>query len=351
MKALRWHGKEDLRYEDVPEPSPRPGEVKVKIHLTGICGSDLHEYQSGPLFITAEPHPVTGKTAPVTLGHEFSGEVVEVGEGVSNFKPGNRVTGDCVWSCGKCFYCMRNRPNLCPQAVYTGFHTDGSMAEYMVVSEVTLYKLPDSISDEIGALVEPLEVGVHAVRRSGLGIGDTVAIVGAGTIGICTFLAAKAAGVSKIFVVEISKARGERALAMGATAVINPKEVDTAKQICELTGGLGADVSFDCVGLPVSGPLAVKLARKGGTVVIVGMSPGPSPDFNFFSIQLSEKTVLGSAAYVRGEAPSVIDLLTSKRIEPSGLITGKVALKDAEGRGFKELINNPEKHLKVLLQP
>lgn len=350
MKALRWHGREDLRYEDVPEPSPGPGQVKVKIHLTGICGTDLHEYQSGPLFIAVEPNPVTGRMIPITLGHEFSGKVVEVGKGVSSLKLGDRVTGDCIWSCGKCFYCMRNMPNLCLQCAFTGLHADGSMAEYMVVPESTLYKLPDSISDEIGALVEPLEVGTHAIRRSRLQIGDTVAILGAGTIGICTLLATKAAGASKIFIVEISEARAERALAMGATAVINPKEVNAVKQICDLTNSLGADVSFDCVGLPISGPIAIQLARKGGTVVIVGMSPGPSPDFNFLNIMLTEKTILGSNAYVR-EAPSIIELLASGRIDPSRLITAKVALKDAVEKGFKELINNPEKQLKVLLQP
>lgn len=350
MKALRWYGKEDLRYEDVPEPFPGPGQVKVKIHWTGICGSDLHEYQAGPVFVCVEPNPLTGRMAPLTLGHEFSGEVVALGEGVSSFKPGDRVTGDCIWSCGKCYYCMRNMAHHCLKAAYLGFHADGSMAEYVVAPDYTFYKLPDSIPDEVGALTEPLAVGLHAVRRSGLQVGDVVAVLGAGTIGLSTLLAARAAGASKIFALEICKQRGEKALSMGATTVINPKQVDAVKQVCELTDGLGVDISFDCVGNPVSGPLAIELARKVGTVVIVGMSPGPSPDFNFIRIMLGEKSVLGSIAYQRDTA-TVIKLIADGRIEPSGLITGKVALKDAVEKGFKELINNPEKQLKILLNP
>jgi (R,R)-butanediol dehydrogenase/meso-butanediol dehydrogenase/diacetyl reductase len=350
MKALRWYAKEDMRYEDVPEPSPGPGQVKIKVHFAGICGSDLHEYLDGPVLITEEAHPVTGQKAPITLGHEFSGTVVGVGDGVSSVKVGERVTADCPISCGKCFYCMRDLPTHCLEVFYAGFHADGAMAEYMLAPESEVYKLPDSISDEIGALLEPLAVGIHGVRRSRLQEGDTVSILGTGPIGLSTLLAARAAGASKIFALEISEQRRKMALAMGATTVINPKEVDAVKQICELTDGLGVDVSFDCIGHPISGPLAVELARTVGTVVIVGVSPGVSPDFNFLSIMLPEKTVLGSNGYTR-EIGMAIELVADGRIDPARLITGKVPLKDSGEKGFKELINNPEKNLKILLQP
>jgi len=349
MKALRWHGRGDLRYEDVAEPSAAPGMLKVKVHVTGICGSDVKEYTSGPVYIAIQPNPRSGRCAPLTLGHEFSGEVVEVGEGVSDFKVGDRVTADTLWRCGKCFYCLHNMPQLCLNKADTGFHADGSMAEYMIAPDFTFYKLPDSVSDELGALSEPLAVGLHAVKKSKLQLGDTVAIVGAGTIGVSTMLSVKAAGASRIFVLEISRGRGERALKMGATAVFNPKEIDAVEQVKKLTGGLGADVTFDCVGTPVSGPLAIELARGGGTVVIVGMSPGPSPDFNFVRIWMTEKHVVGSIGYVRDTA-AVIDLLASGAIDPSGLITDRIPLEDAVEKGFKKLVNNPDKHLKILLQ-
>ena len=144
MKALRWYAKGDVRYEDVPEPSLGSGQVKAKIHFTGICGSDLHEYQDGPVFISLETNPMTGKKPPIILGHEFSGTVVEAGEGVTSFKPGDRVTGDCNWTCGRCYYCVRNMANICVQVAYTGRNANGSMAEYVVAPDRTCHKLPDS---------------------------------------------------------------------------------------------------------------------------------------------------------------------------------------------------------------
>jgi (R,R)-butanediol dehydrogenase/meso-butanediol dehydrogenase/diacetyl reductase len=350
MKALRWHGKEDLRYEDVPKPSPEPGDVKVKVRWVGICGSDLHEYQDGPVFVSAETNPRTGKSIPIILGHEFAGDVIEVGKEVTDYKPGDRVTADCIWSCGTCYYCKRSMDYLCPKVAYLGFHADGAFAEYFVAPAYSFYKLPDSISYEVGALTEPLAVGLHAVRRSKLQVGDTVAIVGAGTIGISTLLGAKAAGITRTYVLELSKKRSDMALTMGASGVINPKEVDPVKAICELTNGLGADIAFDCVGNPTSGPLAVDLIRKGGTAIIIGMSPKPSPDFNFLNIVLGEKTVLGSIAYHR-ETATVIDLISAGIMDPSGLITAKVSFADAVDKAFRELIYNPDSHLKILLHP
>lgn len=350
MKALRWHGRGDLRYEDIPEPCVEDSMVKIKVQVTGICGSDLKEYKAGPVYIAMEPNPRSGRCAPLTIGHEFAGVVVETGKEVADFRVGDRVTADTLWRCGKCFYCLNNMPQLCPYKADTGFHADGSMAEYIVVPDFTLYKIPDSVSDEFAALSEPLAVGLHAVKRSRLQLGTTVAVIGAGTIGICTMLSAKAAGASDIFVIELSQKRRERALAMGATAVFNPEQDDVANEIRELTGGLGVDNSFDCVGVAASGPLAVELARSGGTVVIVGMSPEPSPDFNFFSIQVTEKAVLGSIGYVRDSA-TVLNLLGKGAIDPSGLVTARVPLGEAVEKGFDELINNADRHLKILVYP
>jgi (R,R)-butanediol dehydrogenase/meso-butanediol dehydrogenase/diacetyl reductase len=224
------------------------------------------------------------------------------------------------------------------------------MAEYTVAPDYTLYKLPDSVPDTIGALLEPLEVGFHTIRRSGLQIGDTIAIIGAGTIGISAFWSAKAAGASKVFVIEISKVRRDRVKALGATEVIDPNEVNPVEAIRELTHGMGADISIDCVGLPNTAPVVVELARRGGTVVLVGMYPTPIPNFDLFGLLSTEKVMLGSWAYVR-EAQVIIDLLASGSINPSELITGKVPLEHGVEKGFKELIHNPEKHLKILLKP
>lgn len=341
MKALRWYGRKDLRYEDVSEPSPGPGQVKVKVSLAGICGTDLKEYEAGPGMIAVDK-------VPLTLGHEFAGRVVEVGKGVTNFKVGARVTGVGYWFCGECFFCKRAMYNICLKAGFTGLTVDGCMAEYVVIPSYSVYKLPDSVSDELGALVEPLAVAIHAVRQGNVRPGDTVAIVGSGTIGLCVLLAAKAAGASEVYVVDKIKRRGEIALAMGATAFINPDDGDPVKQVANLTEGLGVDISFECVGHPDTPQLSVDLARKGGTTVIVGVFDKPS-SFHFHSVMFNQKTIVGSPIYVH-EAKTAIALLADKRIDPSRLITSKVPLKDAVAKGFEELVNRKEENIKVLLQ-
>lgn len=325
MKALRWYGKKDLRYEDIPEPFPGPGQVKAKISFAGICGTDLREYDDGPRVISIDK-------VPLTIGHEFAGKVVDVGEGVIGFKVGDRVTGLCYWACGKCYFCKKAMFNLCTNKGLIGASSDGCMAEYLVAPAYSFQKLPDSVTDEIGALVEPLSVGIRAVCRGKVGLGDTVAIVGDGPIGLCTLLAAKAAGASKVYVVIKHKSRGIVASTMGANAVINSKDEDPVGLIKNFTGELGVDVSIDCVGNPSTLQLSVELARSGGTTVIVGVSYNPS-SFYFSSLMINEKILVGSATYV-GEPAMVVALLADKRINPACLITSKIPLKDAVEKGF-----------------
>jgi len=341
MKALRWHGRKDVRYEDTPEPSPGPGEVKVKINLAGICGTDLKEYTDGPCMIAVDK-------VPLTLGHEFAGRVVEVGEGVTNFKVGERVTAEGSWVCGECYYCKKSMYNLCINGGFTGLSVDGCMAEYMLAPSYSVYKLPDSVSDEVGTLVEPLAVAIHAVRQGNVRPGDTVGIVGAGTIGLCTLLAARAAGASEVYVVAKHRGRGEIALAMGATAVINPNDGDPVKLIANLTDGLGVDVSFECVGRPDTPQICVDLARRGGTTVIMGVFDKPS-SVHFQSVMFNQKTIVGSPIYV-DEAKTAIALIADKRIDPRRLITSEVPLKDGVEMGFEKLIANKEDNIKILLQ-
>lgn len=348
MKALRWYARGDVRYEDVPEPTPGPGQVKAKIHYTGICGSDLHEYEAGPIFIPLKPHPLTGAMPPIILGHEFTGRVVELGAGVMDLKIGDRVTGDCLWTCGKCYYCLRGRPNLCVSAAATGFHADGTMAEYLVAPAYTFYRLPELVSDELGALAEPLAVAFHAVRQSRLQVGNSVAIMGAGPIGCAVVLAAKAAGASQIYVSEFSKGRREMGLGIGATAVIDPSENDPVKVIQDFTKGLGADIVFDCVGSGDSPPVSVRCARTAGTVVILGIS-AEMTSIRFNDVVMEERTIIGSIAYAY-EIPSVLQMMSNGAIESSKLITGRIKLGEVVEKGFRELIKNKDAHLKILVE-
>lgn len=351
MKAAVWYGKKDVRVMDVPEPpAPAAGQVKVKVHWCGICGSDLHEYLAGPIFIPAtEPHPLTGSTAPLILGHEFAGEIVEVGPGVTNVKVGDRVAPDACQACWECYYCKRNLYNLCEKLAFTGLMTNGAFAEYVNIPAYTLYKLPETVSYEAGALIEPMAVGIHAVRQAPVIQGDTVVILGAGTIGLVTLQAVRAAGASKIFVIEMAKARKEFAAKLGATAVFDPKEVDVVAKVREATGGLGADVSIECIGHEATGPLAVEVIRKGGKAVLVGIFERES-SINFFNVVATEKQIIGSLAY-SGEFATAIDLLGDGRLNAEPLITGKIKIDDIVEKGFEELVNRKEENIKILVTP
>jgi (R,R)-butanediol dehydrogenase/meso-butanediol dehydrogenase/diacetyl reductase len=341
MKALRWYGRKDLRYEDVQEPSPKAGQIKARINLAGICGSDLREYAEGPCMIDVDK-------APRIIGHEFVGRVAGIGAGVTDLKVGERVTALGYWSCGECYFCKRFMYNLCLNSGFLGMNVDGCMAEYMTAPSHSFYKLPESVSDEVGVLVEPLAVAIHAVHQGNVKMGNTVAIVGDGTIGLCTLLAAKAAGASEVYVVAKHKHRGEIASAMGAAGVIYHNEGDPAQLVGKMTHGLGADVSIECVGRPNTPQIAVDSTRRGGTTVIVGVFEKPCL-FDFNSVLFGERTVVGSPIYV-DEARAAIALLADGRINPGHLVTSKVPLKNAVELGFEKLLANKEDNIKILLQ-
>jgi len=201
------------------------------------------------------------------------------------------------------------------------------------------------VSDELGALVEPLSVALHAVGQGNVRPGDTVAIVGAGTIGLSVLLFAKAAGATKVYLVDKVKRRGEIALAMGATAFFNPEDEDPVQRVRDLTCGLGTDVSFECVGIPATAQIAQKLARNGSITVIVG----EPASIDLFDLMFNQKALVGSSIYVH-EASTVIALLADKKIDPRRLITSKVPLKDAVEMGFEKLVANKEDNIKILLQ-
>ncbi len=341
MKALRWYGRKDLRYNDVPEPSPGPGQLKIRVSLAGICGTDLKEYVSGPVMISPND-------APLTLGHEFAGKVAAVGKGVTDFKVGDRVSGVGYYYCGECYCCKKGQYNLCINQGFTGLTTDGCMAEYFIAPAYACYKLPGSVSDEYGALVEPLAVALHAVRQGRVSPGDTVAIVGDGTIGLCALLCARAAGAAAVYLVAKHKGRGGLAEKLGASAVFYLEEGNPVQKLLELTGGIGADAAIECVGYPDTPQLTVELIRRGGIAVLVGVF-AKAGTFDFSTITFSERMLVGSSIYVH-EGRTVIDLLADGRIDPSGLITSVVPLKDAIERGFEQLVRNKETNIKTLLR-
>ncbi len=352
MLAAVWHGKKDIRLEDVPlPPAPPAGWVQVKIAWCGICGSDLHEYLAGPIFIpVGEPHPLTGKSGKVVLGHEFSGTVVAVGEGVANVTVGDRVAPDACQHCGLCQPCREGRYNVCEKLAFTGLHNDGAFTSLVNVPAKLCYVLPEGVGDEVGALLEPLATGFKAVRLAGSLLGKTVVILGAGTIGLGTLMCVRAAGAGKIIVVEMAEDRIKKALECGADIVINPKNQDTVSTIKALTNGSGADVSFECIGHKDTGPLAVDVLRNTGLAMIVGIFEEAS-SFNFFSLSGTDKCVQGTLTYTIDDFNGVASLIANGVIKAEKLITGRIALKDIMEQGFYELINNKDRNIKILVHP
>lgn len=353
MKALRWHGKKDLRIENIAEPKPGKDEVKIKVEWCGICGSDLHEYEAGPIFIpVGTPHPITGDQAPITMGHEFAGTIVEVGENVTNWKIGDRVSPDACFYCGTCDSCRRGDYHLCDNLGFNGLAGDnGGFAEYSVVPTYQLYKLSDNVDFEEGALVEPISVGVHALKKARLAMGESVVIIGAGTIGLATLQAAKAAGAANVIVVELAAARKEFAKKMGADYVIDPSQTDLVTKIKELNNGRLADVAVECVGMEVTLKSALDSIRKGGRAVIAGIFSNQGKgiiDWN--DLVIGEKELIGTIGYNRDFATS-INLINSGKINAKQYITKRIKLEDAVKEGFEDLIKNKDKHIKIIVQP
>ncbi|MCC7104723.1 MAG: 2,3-butanediol dehydrogenase [Chloroflexi bacterium] len=350
MKAAVWHGPRDVRVEDVPEPgAPGPGMVTVRVAWCGICGSDLQEYLAGPIFIPTRPHRLTGRVPPITLGHEFSGEVVALGEGVEQIVPGDRVTADACWYCGICPWCRRGQYNLCKSLGSTGLCADGAFARYVVVPAYTVFRLPEGLSYEIAALAEPTAVAVHAVKRGQVQVGDTVCVFGAGPVGLLTLQAARAAGAARVYVVELADARKQLALALGAESVLDPREGEVVKRLFRLTDGIGVDVSFECIGGAETAPQAIEAARRGGRAVMAGIFHEQT-SLHFNRVVMFEKEVVGSIGYA-GEFRAALPLLADGRILAEPLITARIALADFVEEGLTRLMSERDRQVKILVNP
>lgn len=274
MDAVRFYGEKDLRYEQVPIPETKPGWVKVKPQFCGICGTDLHEYLHGNNLIPEEghPHPITNETAPLTIGHEFSGIVEEVGEGVTHVKKGDRVCIQPTIYEGNCRACKRGLVNCCDKNGFIGLSGwGGGMATYTTAPASAVKPLPDNVSLEVGALIEPLAVGWHAVAISPYKDGDSVLVLGGGPIGLSVIQALVGKGCKNIIVSEVSKRRREFAQQFGAHHVIDPTAADIVAEVEKLTDGEGADVGFDAAGVQVAVDTAFKAIKARGMLVNIAV--------------------------------------------------------------------------------
>lgn len=300
---------EDIRVEEVPRPGPPgPGEVLVASRLVGICGTDVHA--------AAGHHPFIER--PYRPGHEVVGVVEQVGDGVSDLAAGDPVVLEPNLVCGTCRQCLAGRYNICRNLAVFGCQTTGGMADAFVVPRDRLHRLPDGMSDELAALVEPLATPVHAVRRAGVGPGSRVAVLGAGPIGLLVLVAARAAGAETVVVTDVLDTKLERARRLGADAALRADDPDLVAQAAAVLQG--ADVVFDCVAGASSMAQAIELVDKGGTVMVVGIAAGPTT-VPLHLVQDREISVIGSLMYVREDVERAIALLASGAVAADDLIT------------------------------
>jgi (R,R)-butanediol dehydrogenase/meso-butanediol dehydrogenase/diacetyl reductase len=352
MKAAVWHGREDVRIEKVREPPAPPlGQIQVKVSWCGICGTDLHEYTGGPLYIPLDrPHPLTRVQAPVIIGHEMSGEVMAVGEGVANFAVGDRVVACPIVGCGKCRWCQSGSMAQCDRVAFLGTSwTGGALAERLNLNAYQCYHLTDAISDEIGALVEPFSATVRAVAQGTPGPDDNVAIVGAGPIGLMALMAARSRGVKRVVAVETSERRMLAAKLCGADLVIDPTHSNAEKRGLEITDGEGFDLVMECAGQPASALTAAKLARTRGRLVIMGVFEKPAA-LDLTDIVFREKTISGSMSGY-GFYDETIRMMSNPSFRGELLITDHIGLDDLIGKGYHGLLHEKDKHIKILVRP
>ena len=344
MKAARWHNRKDVRVEELEIPQPKANQIKIEVKYCGICGSDLHEYLGGPIFIPVDkPHPYTGEKAPLVMGHEFSGEVVEVGPEITKFKVGDRVTVEPIHAKDG----LKGKYNLDPNLNFIGLAGGGGgFSEYVVVNEDQAHKLPDNVDFEQGALTEPAAVGLYAVRQSRIQAGDTAAVFGCGPIGLLVIDALRAAGASRIFAVELSPERQAKAKELGAI-VVDPSKEDAVESIRRQTGG-GVNVSFEVTGVPVVLQQSLEAAEKGGELVVVSIWEQPAT-IHPNEIVIQEKTMKGVIAY-RDVFPQVLELMGKGYFSKDILVTKRIKLEDIVEEGFNALVKE-KSQVKILVSP
>ncbi|SPF06663.1 2,3-butanediol dehydrogenase [Streptomyces sp. MA5143a] len=347
MRAAVWYGAKDVRIAEMDIPAAGRGEVLIEVAFSGICGSDLHEYADGPHAIpVAEPHPASGARAPLVLGHEFCGTVVELGPSVTGLTRGDRVAVEPNYRCGRCPRCRAGEYNICRHFGFAGLMGNGGMAEYAAVPAYMAHRLPENVSLEQAALFEPASVALHALRRAGTTPG-TVMVVGLGPVGLLTVRLAAEREVPRIVAVDVSPARLHRASALGATDLIDARLGEgVGERIRELTGGEGVDVAFEVVGSESTLRTCLDATRRGGRVVLVGLAQEMSLDS--FALVNNEQSIIASVGY-RDTYPELIRLVAERGLDLTPLVTSTIALDTLVPDGFEALLDGPGDQIKILV--
>lgn len=341
MHAAVLYAAGDLRYEKVPTPQPKPDEVLVRVRMNGLCGSDIHFYERGEL----GPFRVT---QPYIPGHEACGIVIKAASTVEGPTVGQRVAIEPGIPCRRCEFCKRGRYNLCPDVVFMSAPpVNGTFAEYVALAADFAHPVPDSVSDESAAFIEPVSVGVQACSRAQLKAGDTIAVLGAGPIGLVTFLVARAYGASEAFAVDLLGNRLKLAESLGATP-IDAASADTIAAIEDLTEGRGVDVVFDTSGSAAACRITPYLARRGGVVTLVGWPETATVDYPVEVVLEKELDVRGVNRYAN-TYPTAISLLASGKLNVAPLISHRFAFEDVV-EAFEFAANHPSETIKVMVE-
>lgn len=312
-RAVFMNGKLNFEYDILDIPKPAYGELLIQTEYTGICGSDVHFYETGMI----GPRPILGRQI---LGHECAGIVAGIGEGVKAFSIGDRVALEPGKACGACEFCKQGRYNLCPDVQFLSSNPyQGTMRDYLTHPAHLCFKLPANVSTLEGALVEPLAVGLHAARQGNVQLGDTVVILGAGCIGLTTLLSCRAMGASRIIVTDIFEKRLHVAKQLGADYVVNGSETDSTQAVLALTDGAGANIVFETAGNRVTAAQTAYVAKRGGTIVMVGNVMGETP-FEFHRISVQEITIKTVFRY-RNIYPLALQAISSGQIDVRAIVS------------------------------
>lgn len=333
MKALVYSGPKSIEIRDLDQPSANAGEVLIRMKYCGVCGTDIGIYSGS--------HPRA--TAPLILGHEFVGEVMDSG---AIFEQGQRVVAYPLISCGTCHACRTGSPHVCAQLRLIGIDGAGGMAEFLAVSEDVLFAVPDELDDSVAALIEPLAVALRAVEQSGMGVADRVVVLGAGPIGLLTGLVAQHAGAGKVLISDIDDARLQLAVDLGF-APVNVDRQDLSEIVNAATEGDGADVVFECAGVPSAASDMTRITRSGGTICLASLHKRANP-VTLLDIAFKELQVIGSRVYTREQFRRSIDLARTLSEPLKRLITRTLPISDA-GNVFEILADRDAKDVKILI--
>jgi (R,R)-butanediol dehydrogenase / meso-butanediol dehydrogenase / diacetyl reductase len=353
MRAARFHARRDIRIDQVRPPSAADlasREVLVRIRECGICGTDLHEYTDGPLYTPTRPHPVTGVSVPVILGHEFSGEVVAIGSAVTSVAVGDRIAAMPQIFCGTCSQCLAGRQQTCQNLAAVGYSGPwGGLAEYGTFREDQVFPLSEHMTFTQGALIEPTAVAVHAVSSAPLRPGDAVLVTGGGPIGQLAALAAVAFGAGSVVLSEPNPGRCTRAAQLGLTRVVDPRADDMSLLVAEITQGRGFDVCIEASGSQPALDACFDTVTLGGVIVQTALSTRPVQLDASHKLTFRDVTYKGVYCYPVTSWPRVIGLVGSGVLPADAIVTATISLEQLTD-GFEALLDPAGDALKIIVR-